>query len=184
MVLAAVKSLDSAAPDPRIAAAVGGDRRAAESLLAELLPRVRNLVRCLLRGDSIVDDVAQESLIAILRGLPTYRGEGSLKSWSDRVVARTTFAHIRRLRQDERSRAPEPVLETLAHPDALPEAFAARRELVRKLDQLPYDQRHALVLHHVMGMTVPEIATEVGAPEETIRSRLRLGKANLRKDEV
>jgi RNA polymerase sigma-70 factor, ECF subfamily len=171
-------------PDPRIAAAVAGDRRAAESLLAELLPRVRNLVRCLLRGDSSVDDVAQEALMAILRGLPSYRGEGSLKSWSDRVVARTTFATIRRLRADERSRAPEPQLEALPHPDALPETFAARRELVRRLDELPYDQRHALVLHHVLGMTVPEIAAEVGAPQETIRSRLRLGKANLRKDEV
>src|SRR5262249_35017949 len=96
MVLAAVNRIDApSAPDPRVAAAVAGDRRAAESLLAELLPRVRNLVRCLMRGDSLVDDVAQEALIAILRGLPTYRGEGSLKSWSDRVVARTTFAAIR-----------------------------------------------------------------------------------------
>src|SRR5579884_1106076 len=137
-----------------------------------------------MRGDASVDDVTQEALIAILRGLPSYRGEGSLKSWSDRVVVRVTFAFIRRLREDERTRAGEAALETLVHPDAVPEAFAARRELVRRLDALPYEQRHALVLHHVLGMTVPEIADELRAPAETIRSRLRLGKANLRKDEV
>src|SRR6185369_9066491 len=84
--------------DPRIAAAARGDRAAAESLCRELLPRVRNLVRYLVRGDALVDDIAQEALIAVLRGLPTYRGEGRFQSWADRVVARTTFASLRRLR--------------------------------------------------------------------------------------
>ena len=48
-------------------AAQRGDRRAAERVLRALLPRVRNLVRYLVRGDSHVDDMAQQALIAILR---------------------------------------------------------------------------------------------------------------------
>src|SRR5438132_251063 len=93
--------------DPRIAAAARGDRAAAESLCRELLPRVRNLVRYLVRGDALVDDIAQESLVAVLRGLGGYRAEGTFKSWVDRVVARTTFALIRKKRAVEAQTAPE-----------------------------------------------------------------------------
>jgi RNA polymerase sigma-70 factor (ECF subfamily) len=164
--------------DPRIAAAVRGDRAAAEALCRELLPRVRNLVRYLLRGDARVDDVAQEALIAVLRGLATFRGDGRFESWVDRVVARTAFATIRRLRAETQpgERAPiegEPV-------SGGGDTYALRRELVEALDRLPGDQRESLVLHFAVGMTVPEIAEAAAAPIETVRSRLRLGKAALR----
>jgi RNA polymerase sigma-70 factor (ECF subfamily) len=48
------------------------------------------------------------------------------------------------------------------------------------LDKLSEEQRRVLVLHHVMGMSVPEMAEELEVPFETVRSRLRLGKAHLR----
>ena len=167
--------------DPRILAAVGGNRAAAQELCRELLPRVRNLVRYLLRGDSRIDDVAQEALIAVLRGLATFRGEGRFESWVDRVVARTTFAAIRRLRAEtqpgERSAVDG---DAEGGTDAAGEAYVQRRELAEALDRLPSDQRESLVLHFAVGMTVPEIAEAVAAPFETVRSRLRLGKAALR----
>jgi len=165
-------------PDPRIGAAATGDRAAAESLCRELLPRVRNLVRYLLRGDTRVDDVAQEALIAVLRGLGTYRGDGRFESWVDRVVARATFGAIRRIRAETQPGAESGVVEPVdAGHDA---SYAERREVAVALDRLAGDQREALVLHFVVGMTVAEIADTVGAPFETVRSRLRLGKAALR----
>jgi RNA polymerase sigma-70 factor (ECF subfamily) len=161
--------------DPRIAAAVGGDRAAAEALARELVPRVRNLVRYLLRGDARTDDVAQEALIAVLRGLASFRGEGRFESWVDRVVARTTFTVIKRVRAETQPAELEAV-DTESRTDA----YAMRREVAAALDRLPPDQREALVLHFAVGMTVPEIAETVGAPFETVRSRLRLGKVALR----
>jgi RNA polymerase sigma-70 factor (ECF subfamily) len=147
-------------------------------LCRELLPRVRNLVRYLVRGDSLVDDIAQEGLIAILRGLRTYRGEGKFESWADRVVARTTFASLRRLRgrPEERERAKT---DTPAEVDGADE-YVLRRQVAAHLDDLPTEQREALVLHFTAGMTIPEIAEMTGAPQETVRSRIRLGKAALR----
>jgi RNA polymerase sigma-70 factor (ECF subfamily) len=169
-----------APPDPRIAAAVSGDRVAAAELLGELLPRARNLIRYLVQGDAEVDDVAQEALIAVLRGLPSYRGEGTFKSWADRVVARTTFAALRRMRGERARKSAEPP-ELLAVPaDGRADGYLQRRDLARLLDKLPDEQRHALVLHHAMGLSVPEIAEELGAPFETVRSRLRLGMTSLR----
>jgi len=164
-------------PDPRIGAAASGDRAAAEALCKELLPRVRNLVRYLVRGDSHVDDIAQEALIAVLRGLGSYRGDGKFESWVDRIVARTTFAALRRLRAETQPGASDVADREDA---AAPSTFALRRELAAALDKLPAEQRESLVLHFAVGMTVPEIAEAIAAPFETVRSRLRLGKAALR----
>src|SRR3954468_1917847 len=167
--------------DPRISSAAGGDRRAAQDLCREILPRVRNLVRYLLRGDSRVDDVAQEALIAVLRGLGTFRGDGRFESWVDRVVARTTFAVIRRIRAETQPGERGTIdADAEGEVSAAGDTYLVRRELAAALDRLPPDQRESLVLHFAVGMTVPEIAEAVAAPFETVRSRLRLGKTALR----
>ena len=169
--------------DARIRLAADGDRQAAESLLRELLPRMRNLIRYLVRGDGEVDDIAQEALIAVARGFRTYRGDGKLSSWVDRIVARTTFAYLARVRRDSKRRADyddQVGLAAVPHPDGPPDRYTRRRELVHKLDRIPDDQRRALVLHHSLGMSVPEIAAELDVSPETVRSRLRLGRAKMR----
>lgn len=168
------------AVDARIAAAVAGDRRALDSLVSEMLPRIRNLVRYLVRGDSDADDMAQEALVAIVRGLPSYRGEGSLSAWADRVAVRETFANLRRVRRARAQVDAGADLASVPHPDGPPDDYAERRRAAKLLDQLPDDQRHVLVLHHVLGLSVPEISEEIGAPFETVRSRLRLGMSKLR----
>jgi RNA polymerase sigma-70 factor (ECF subfamily) len=160
--------------------AVGGDVRALERVLHGLVARTRNLVRYLVRGDRDVDDIAQVALLAIARGLPTYQGRGRLESWADRVVARATFAEIRR-RAAGGAVPVGPYVESLPSEDLpAPYDYIARRRVVRLLDQLSTEQRSAIVLHHVLEMSVPEIARETGVPDETVRSRLRLGKARLR----
>ena len=166
--------------DGRLAAAVAGDRGALESLATELLPRVRNLVRYLVRGDGDVDDIAQEALVAIIRGLPSHRGQGTLHAWANRVAARATFAHLRRARRARAQVDAGADLAAVPDPDGPPDDYTARRRAVAMLDRLPDDQRHALVLHHVLGLSVPEISTELQIPFETVRSRLRLGMAKLR----
>jgi RNA polymerase sigma-70 factor (ECF subfamily) len=166
--------------DPRLAAAVSGDRQALESLVTELLPRVRNLVRYLVRGDSSVDDIAQEALVAIVRGLPSHRGEGTLRAWADRVTARVTFAHLRKNRRTTSHVDAGADLAAVPDPEGRPDEYTARRKAVEMLDKLPNDQRQALVMHHVLGLSVPEIARELDIPFETVRSRLRIGIAKLR----
>ncbi|SEK50908.1 RNA polymerase sigma-70 factor, ECF subfamily [Stigmatella aurantiaca] len=172
------------AVDPQLRAVLAGNREAAEALLEELLPRVRNLVRYLVKGDAEAEDFSQEALLAILRGLKSYRGEGTFRSWADRVVARTVFAGLKRERNEGARRNAEGAeqVELVAVPseDAPLDEYVHRRHMVTLLDYIPAEQRHALVLHHVMELSVPEIAEELGIPFETVRSRLRLGRTALR----
>ena len=167
--------------DPRIRAAIAGDRDAIRELLVRLLPRARNLVRYLVRGDSEADDLAQDALVAILRGLGTFRGEAPFESWADRIVARSAFAGLKRRRRESSDRTQaEPELRQASSEATQPDDYAERRRVIALLDLLPQEQRHAMVMRHVLEMSVPEIAAEVGAPVETVRSRLRLARTRLR----
>lgn len=162
-------------------AAIGGDRAAAQAILTALLPRMRNLCRYLLRGDRDVDDVTQVACIEVLRSLATWRGEASLESWALRITARVARRHATKERaRDARHDAGPPELHAVPSPDAAPDQYLERRRMARLLDQLPDAQRDAVVLHHVLGLSVPEIAAELDVPAETTRSRLRLGMKRLR----
>ncbi len=163
---------------PLVEGARRGDRAAAQALLRALLPSVRNLIRYFLRGDDGVDDLAQDSLVAVLRGLGTYRMEGRFEAWVDRVVARVTFAALRKQRALTLQPVEAIVEEAANAGDS--DDFLARRQLVGALDALPTEQRAALVLHFIVGMSVPEVAEELSCPAETARSRLRLGMERLR----
>lgn len=160
-----------------IRAAASGDRGAQERLLREILPRVRGLVRSLLGSDSGVDDATQLALIEILDSLSGYR-DGSFNAWCDRITVRTALrlARKQRLWSVRETQADVEPLDAGVRPDD----YLSRRQAVRFLDKLPAEQRLAVVLHHVAGFTVVEIAAQEGVPIETLRSRLRAGVSKLR----
>lgn len=166
--------------DPRVALAVDGDRRACESILAELLPRVRNLIRYLIRDDADVDDIAQSVLVEILKSLKSYRGEAPLTAWGDRITVRVTLAHARRVRVDRVRRSHAAAELVAVRDDDRPDDYLMRRRAVKLLDTLPAEQRTVVVMHHVLGLSAPEVAEELGIPFETARSRLRLAMRKLR----
>jgi RNA polymerase sigma-70 factor (ECF subfamily) len=168
-------------PDPRIARAAGGDRAAAQALLSELLPRVRNLVRYLVWSDADSDDVVQLVLVELLRSFGGYRGEGSLTAFVDRITVRVALRFVRRRRSEkQRSSFLSPELHLVSAAQDGPDDYTLRRQLVHYLDELPEGQRQAVVLHHVLGQSVPELAESLQVPFETARSRLRLGMEKLR----
>lgn len=172
---------DPKTPDPRIALAVAGDRSAAQALVLELLPRVRNLVRYLASGDADVDDIAQVALVQLLRSLHGYRAEGSLGAFSDRITVRVALAHLRKRRGRQRKDVELiPYLHAVSSRPEQPDDYTLRRQAVQWLDELPSEQREAVVLHHVAGLSAPELAEMLGVPFETARSRLRLGMSKLR----
>lgn len=73
------------------------------------------------------------------------------------------------------------VVAMLRHgpPEHAPEPSIDNVALVAALKQLPEAQRRAIVLHHLAGLPVAEVAHEVGAPEGTVKARLARGRAAL-----
>lgn len=163
-----------------IAAAMGGDTQAAHTLVLRVLPRVRNTIRYLIRGDD-VDDFTQDVLVTVLERLHSFRGDSRFEAWVDGVTLRVTLRKLSKLRADVK-RFERDASEALPAPEesSASPRYLARRRAVAALDQLPEAQRYALVMHHVLGMTVVEIAHELETPAETIRSRLRVAMGKLR----
>lgn len=161
----------------QVRAAARGDRVAAGAILRRLLPRMRNLVRYLLRGDDEVDDITQLALIAVMKGLPSYRGDAPVEKWADRITARETFRYLKQHRLRAAREAPLEDATPIAGPE---DPYLLRRLVVAHLDRLPDPQRQAVALHYAAGFTVPEIAELLEVPRDTIKSRLRLGMQRLR----
>lgn len=163
-----------------VAAAHGGDRAAAAELVERLLPRTRNLVRYLVRGDRDVEDFAQTALLEVLRSLGSFKGRSTVETWADRIVVRKTRAALaRRAKAEKNANEHAPALRLVRQSEVIT-PYGTRRDLARALDSIPPKQRDALVLFHVVGMTLNEVAAEIGVSPDTIKSRLRLGRDKLR----
>lgn len=126
------------------------------------------------------EDAYQEVWEKVLRALPALDPDrGSLRGW----IATVAHRHLvdrhrrRRVRGDVQ---PAPDLPS-GGPDV--ERLAAGREsmarLERALTTLPDEQRRVVVLHHVHGLSLEEIATGEGVAMGTVKSRLHRGRAAL-----
>ncbi|MGW8397154.1 sigma-70 family RNA polymerase sigma factor [Streptomyces lydicus] len=81
-----------------VVAAQAGDDRAREELIAAYLPLVYNIVRRALSGHADVDDVVQETLLRVVRDLPSLRAPESFRSWLVSITLRQVNTHWHRQR--------------------------------------------------------------------------------------
>lgn len=84
-----------------IKAAQQGDPEAQDRLVASYLPLVYNIVGRALNGHADVDDVVQDSVLRMLRGLPSLRDPKSFRSWFVAITMNEIRGHWRRRRTGE-----------------------------------------------------------------------------------
>src|ERR1017187_10519489 len=94
---------DSGPGVPTVIAAQGGDERAIDSLLAAYLPLIYNIVGRALNGHADVDDVVQETMLRVLRGMRDLRDPTAFRSLAGRcrrpAVARSPASAAGRARR-------------------------------------------------------------------------------------
>ena len=100
-----------------VTAAQRGDQDALDELLSFSLPLVYNIIGHSLRGHADVDDVVQESMLGIVRGLPQLREPTAFRSWVAAVAIRQLRRHYA-----ERAQAPRP--DSLAYAPERPDPAA------------------------------------------------------------
>ncbi|MGW0503846.1 sigma-70 family RNA polymerase sigma factor [Micromonospora sp. NPDC003241] len=81
-----------------VVAAQAGDRSARDQLVSAHLPLLYNLVGRALSGHPDVDDVVQETLLRVVRDLPTLRAPESFRSWLVAIALRQIASHRHRVR--------------------------------------------------------------------------------------
>ncbi len=126
-------------------------------------------------------DLAQEVLLRVRRGLETYQ-PGSMEAWLSRITTNVFLDEVRRRRR-------RPTVPLTLDADRLPPTPSADEELGAQvlpadleaaLSALPEDFRVAVVLCDVAGLSYQEIGDAIGAPLGTVRSRIHRGRALLR----
>lgn len=134
-------------------------------------------------NDADAQDLVQDVLLRVRRGLETYR-PGSLEGWLSRITTNAFLDDVRRRQRRPTVALPEDADRLLADPTADPEELAAASTLPADLQaallSLPEDFRVAVVLCDVVGLQYEEIAVDLGIPIGTVRSRIHRGRAQLR----
>lgn len=166
-----------------LAAARGGDRAAAEALLAPHVPAVLRFTRRMCGDPADAEDVAQDALLAAVRGIGTFRGDGAVTTWLYTVARRACARKRRRERSrpaaDDQDASGE-VDPASPAPDALASDHELRAALELAIRQLPLSLRPVLVLRDVEGLPASEVASALGLTEATVKTRLHRARAAVR----
>jgi len=128
-------------------------------------------------------DLVQEVLLKVRRGLETYR-PGSMEGWLSRITTNTFLDEARRRRRrplDLLPEEPDRVLPPQPGADIALAAEALPDDVQDALRQLPEEYRAAVVLCDVIGLSYQEIGESLDVPVGTVRSRIHRGRAVLRK---
>jgi RNA polymerase sigma-70 factor (ECF subfamily) len=177
-----------------------GDEHAFEALVARHDGALRRVARTFVRTDSAAEEVVQEAWLGVMRGLGTFEGRSSLRTWIFRILvnkARTRAA------RDARS-LPFSALERDDRPAVEPAAFAAdgrwvsaparldddpetgllsaelRRHLRRAVDALPPQQRAVITLRDLVGLSAREVCDLLELSDANQRVLLHRARARVR----
>jgi len=166
-----------------IARAAKGETAAFRALYQRHRNDVARLVYRMLSGSADVEDVVQEVFVQVFRSLKDFRGQSKFSTWVHRVAVNVVLMHRRAARSRPTYTEELPPEHTADDGSVLPDEDAERRARVRAfaalLDKLAEKKRTVFVLHEIEGISPQEIATIVGAPVLTVRTRLFYARREL-----
>jgi RNA polymerase sigma factor (sigma-70 family) len=147
-----------------------GDHDAFATLAGDAVARLDAAARLILRDPELARDGVQDGFIRAWRTLPALRDPDRFDAWLRRLVVHSCIDIMRR----RRHRAIEVELTPIDGPAGVDFASAiADRDLVDEaLRHLDPEWRAVVVLHYLLGMPLPEVASMLGIPLGTAKSRL------------
>jgi len=140
--------------------------------LTEQIPHLRRYAMVLCRHRDQADDLVQEALLRAIDHLDQFRVGTNLRAWLFTILRN---AHLNNCRRNQRYGVTSIDERPAAFEQPSPSAQAdvvALKQLVRCLLNIPAEQREALLLVVVEGMTYEEAAEVMEVPIGTIRSRV------------
>ena len=131
------------------------------------------------RNHQDAEEIAQEAFVRAYRSFSSLRDRAAFRAWLVRLTWRLA---IDRWRSDRRRKVREDAGDTVAvasTAEAMASANERARRLWRAIDELPEKLRQAIVLSAIEGYDVREVASLLGLPEGTVKSRLFLARKGL-----
>jgi RNA polymerase sigma-70 factor (ECF subfamily) len=169
-----------------------GDEMAFAELVADHQRMVVQLAMNLLGDRDEALDLSQEVFLRVFRTIARFRGQSTLRTWIYRIAVNQARNRHRFWRRRHRADQVSLDAHVATHGDfqsdaeAGPDRVLAQKELAARLehalDALPFDQRTAIVLREVDGLSYDEIAYSLGVAIGTVKSRLTRARQTLRNE--
>jgi len=137
------------------------------------IPALRRYARALTRDGETADDIVQDTLVRALRSEHLFH-DGDVRAWLYTIL---TNLNRNRLRSLSRRPTLMPIKDSDA---AITGPDTGSRDIARALDDLAEDQRAALLLVVLEGLTYREVAEVQGVPIGTVMSRLARARMQIK----
>lgn len=160
-----------------IARAKEGDRDALRVLYIRYSDNVYGYVRSIVRDDKEAEDLTQQVFMKLITVIVKYEDHGvPFSGWLLRLARNAALDHLRR----HRPTPTEDVLGIDSHADE--GARDRARDLHTALASLPDEQRSVMIMRHVVGLSPPEIAEQMGRSESSIHGLHHRGRRALQQE--
>lgn len=165
--------------------ATAGDGRARELLLRRHYATIGRVCRRLCADPVTAEDVQQETLLAVIRHLGSYRGDASFTTWVF-TLARTHAGRVARSDHRHRARVDRLAKHLLSLPRSGPDhddtvaAIELRGRVLAALMSLPPVDRAVLEARDILGYSAAETATALCLSVPAVKTRLHRARGRLR----
>lgn len=166
------------------------DEDACSELVNEHQRMVYQLSLNLLNDHNEALDLSQEVFLRVFRTIQTFRGHSSLRTWIYRIVvnqARNRQRWWRRRHRAQQVSLDQHIQDHGDLPEQIdsgPDRLVSQKQLAERirvaLDRLPFDQKTAIVLREIDGLSYDEIGFSLGIAVGTVKSRLARAREGLR----
>jgi RNA polymerase sigma-70 factor (ECF subfamily) len=181
---------DAASPppqeiDPLIERCLNNDQAAWETIVRLYHRKVFNIAYKFVGRHDEAEDLTQDVFLKLFKSLRTFDRRANFSTWLISVSRNLCIDHYRSVRRERESVNHEVDVGTLSRPtgDDSPQAVLERRDRVAllraALDKLAPSLRAAILLRDIQELSYQEIATQLGVPEGTVKSRINRGRTEL-----
>jgi len=161
-----------------IARAKEGDKDALRLLYTCYADNVYGYVRSIVRDDKEAEDLTQQVFMKLITVIIKYTDHGvPFSGWLLRLARNVALDHLRR-------RRPTPTEDILADGHTDDHSRERARDLRTALESLPDEQRSVMIMRHVIGLSPPEIAAQMGRSESSIHGLHHRGRRALQQELV
>ncbi|MBF0357776.1 MAG: sigma-70 family RNA polymerase sigma factor [Magnetococcales bacterium] len=167
--------------------AKAGDKKAFEILVRRYQGKIASVISRSVSDQDKVRDLTQESLIKAYRALDNFRGDSAFYTWLYRIAVNTAKNHLmssgRSVNLNDMDLEEADRVAPQMRDDETPERMALRQEMLdnleRAINTLAPLIKKAILLRDVDGFSYEEIASEMGCPIGTVRSRIFRGRQEI-----
>ncbi|EGD54938.1 RNA polymerase sigma factor [Gordonia neofelifaecis] len=172
--------LDGFTDEELAAAAAAGDPEAFDVLVGRLAPVVLRFMRRMVDDPAVAEDLVQETLLAVWKGLPDFGFHSKVRTWALGIAHRKAVDHYRRTHEVPSA---DETFADLASAQPLPSESVEKSELVdalrAELASLPQTSRAVWWLKEVEGLKMAEIGQALRISNGSVRGHLQRSRSYL-----